>query len=67
LVAAEQCSHSQGFLCSSDHPASAWAGGAQEVGRGHSWDSRAQLTKGVFHTMRRHPQHVKLVEEEGMG
>jgi len=31
---------SQGLFCSSHHPTSKLAGGAQEAGRGHSWDSR---------------------------
>ena len=30
---------SQGLFCFSPHPTSEKAGGAQEVGRGHSWDS----------------------------
>lgn len=30
---------SQGLSCSSHHPTSEWAGGAQGVGRGHSWNS----------------------------
>ena len=30
---------SQGLFCVSPHPTSEEAGGAQEVGRGHSWDN----------------------------
>ena len=56
---------SQGLFCSSPHPTSEEAGGAQEVGRGHSRDSWPQLTKGIFHTVWRHAQHIKLGEEEG--
>ena len=56
---------SQGLFCSSHHPTSEWAGGAQGVGRGHSRDSWPQLTKGISHTIWRHAQHIKLGEEEG--
>ena len=56
---------SQGLCCSSPHPASEEAGGAQGVGRGHSRDSWPQLTKGIFHTIWHHAQHIKLEEEEG--
>ena len=42
---------SQGLSCFSHHPASEEAGGAQEVGKGHSRDSWPQLTKGIFHTI----------------
>ena len=58
---------SQGLFCSSHHPTSEEAGGAQEVWRGHSRDSWPQLTKGIFHTIWHHAQHIKLGEEEGRG
>ena len=58
---------SQGLFCFSHHPTREEAGGAQGVGRGHSWDSWPQLTKGIFQTMWRHAQHIKLGEEEGRG
>ena len=54
-------------FCFSPHPTSEEAGGAQEVGRGHSRDSWPQLTQGIFHTIGCHAQHIKLGEEEGMG
>ena len=58
---------SQGLCCFSHHPTSEEAGGAQEAGRGHSWDSWPQLTKGIFHTIWHHAQHIKLGKEEGRG
>ena len=39
----------QGLFCSSPHPTSKQAGGAQEVGRRHSRDSWPQLTQGISH------------------
>jgi len=39
---------SQGLFCFSPHPTSEQAGGAEEVGRGHSWESWPQLAKGIF-------------------
>ena len=54
----------QGLFCSSPHPTSEQAGGAQEAGRGHSQDSWPQLTKGMSHTIGHHAQHIKLGEEE---
>ena len=41
------------------------AEGAQGFGRGHSWDSWPQLTKGISHTMWHHAQHIKLEKKEG--
>ena len=41
--------------------------GAQEVGRGHGWDSWPQLTQGIFHAVWCHARHVKLEEEERRG
>ena len=54
----------QGLLCSSHHCTSKEAGVAHGVGRGHGWDSWAQLTKGIFHTVWGDAQHIKLEEEE---
>jgi len=42
---------SQGLFCSSHHPVSDWAAGAQEAGRRHSQDSWPQLTKGITHAL----------------
>jgi len=57
----------RGLFCSSLCPVSEWAGGAQGVGRGHSRDSWPHLTKGIFHSMWHHAQHVKLGKEAGRG
>ena len=45
------------LLLTPPHQRVGW--GAQEVGRGHSWDSWPQLTKGVFHTRWCHAQQCK--------
>jgi len=63
----EVLTQSQGLICISDCPTSEQAGGAQEAGRGHRWDSRPQLTQGIFHAIWCHAQHTKLVEEERWG
>lgn len=39
----------QGLFCFSYYPESEGPGVAQEVGRGHSWDTWPQMTKGIFH------------------
>ena len=56
-----------GLLCLSPHPTGKQAEAAQEAGRGHSQDSRPQLTKGISYTIQHHPQRIKWREEEGMG
>jgi len=48
-------------------PANEKAWTAQEAGKGHSWDNWPKLAKGIFHTIWRHAQHIKLGEEEGRG
>ena len=50
---------SQGLFCSSSHPTSEGAGGAQKGGRGHSQDSWPRLTTGISHTIRHRARHVK--------
>ena len=56
---------SQGFF-SFSCPASKKAGGAPEVGTGHSQGSWPKLAKGVFHTMWCHAQYINW-EEWGWG
>jgi len=41
----------QELFCSSHRPSSEEAGGVQEAGSGHSWDSWPQRTKGMSHAM----------------
>lgn len=49
---------SQDIFCFSAHLSSKQAGGAQGAGRGHSWDTWAQLTMEIFHTVWYHPQQI---------
>lgn len=42
---------------------SAYTGMRPFTRRRHSWDSWPQPTKGIFHTIKSHAQHIKLVEE----
>ena len=58
---------SQGLFCFSHHTTSEEVEVVQEAGRGRSWDSWPQLTKGIFHTIWRHAQHLKQGEEEERG
>lgn len=48
----------------SHHPTSEGAGDAQEVVGRHGWDSRPQVTEGIFHTIWNHAQYVKLGKKE---
>lgn len=52
---------------SSSHPTRDQAEGAQGVRRGQSQDSWLQLTRGLFHTLRNHAQHMRRREEGGRG
>jgi len=47
---------SQDLFCFSHCPANKWVRGAQEVGRGHSWDSWLQIIKGISHSIWCHAQ-----------
>jgi len=58
---------SQSLFGSSHRPASEWAGGAQESGRGRSQDSWPQLAKGILHATRHHARHTKLGKKEAGG
>lgn len=41
--------------------------GAQELGRGHSWDSWLQVTKQIFYTIWQHDQYIKSCQKGGRG
>jgi len=60
------CTEPRSFPLSA-HPTSKQTGGAGAAGRGHSQDSWPQLTKGMFCTVWRRAQRVKLGDEGGRG
>ena len=50
----------QGLFYCSHCPTREQAWGAQNIGRGHCWDSWSQMAKGIFHTISCHVQQQKL-------
>lgn len=58
---------SQGIFCLSHHPASKEAVDRQESGRGQRQDTWPQLTKGSFHNIWRHAQHIRWWEKDEGG
>lgn len=58
---------SQGIFCLSHHSASEEALDAQESGRGQSQDTWPQLTKGIFHNIWCHAQHISWWKKEEGG
>lgn len=57
----------QTLFCFSHHLMSEGAGDPQEVVGRHGWNSRLQVTEGIFHIIWHNVQYMKLGEKEEMG